>query len=66
MAEIMVSSTGYNLKFANENLSELPLTEWFCQKYSAPTFSLLTNTEEESYLKLYTALRELLILVTIM
>lgn len=66
MAEIMVSSSGYNLKFANENLSNLHLTEWFCQKYSAPAFSLLSNAEEDNYLKLYTSLRELLMLVTIM
>ena len=66
MAEIMVSSSGYNLKFGNENLSNLHLTESFCQKYSAPAFSLLSNAEEDSYLKLYTSLRELLMLVTIM
>lgn len=66
MAEIMVTSTGYNLKLANENSGELPLTQWFCQKYSVPTFSLLSNTEKDNYLNLYTSLRELLMLVTIM
>lgn len=65
ISEIMISSTGYNLKLSGYEKKRF--TEWFCEKYSAPAFSVLTCIKDETeYAKLYSALREFLMLSAIM
>lgn len=65
LSEILVSSTGYNLRLSSNGYEPVCFTEWFCRKYSAPAFSVLTDVEEANYLKLYNSLRELLMLSSI-
>ncbi len=66
MTEIMVSTTGYNLRLCEETSEKPSFTEWFSEKYSKPAFSLLSFAEEANYIKLYTSLREFMMFGAIM
>lgn len=65
LSEILVSSTGYNLRLGSGGYEPSCFTEWFCRKYSAPAFSVFLNIEKANYLKLYNSLKEVLMLGSI-